>query len=333
MKILLDKNKKFYKANLHSHSVYSDGHLTVEEMKEAYMKKGYSIIAFTDHEHLIDNSHLDDENFLSITSCEVAVKEFPEQSTLVNMDMRVGHFNFYALDQHNTVTPCYSSVYDHFVNDLNRDKIKFEGEYERKYSIERINEMIRIANEKGFIVSYNHPNWSLENATRYLGYENLFAVEIVNGGCIKAGYVDNEGVFDDILRSGKKIFATTADDNHNPHPIDSKLCDSFGGWVMINAEKLEYSEIMSALQRGDFYASTGPEITSLTRDGDTVRVECSDAKKIVLVTGGRRIAKEIADIGENLNSAEFTVKETDHYFRIRVEDEYGKKAYTQGYEV
>ena len=40
----------FYKANLHSHSVLSDGHITVEEMKKRYMEKGYSIIAFTDHE-------------------------------------------------------------------------------------------------------------------------------------------------------------------------------------------------------------------------------------------------------------------------------------------
>ena len=35
-------NGNFYKANLHCHSVYSDGKLTVEELKERYKEKGYS---------------------------------------------------------------------------------------------------------------------------------------------------------------------------------------------------------------------------------------------------------------------------------------------------
>ena len=34
MKILLDDKKPFFKANLHCHSVYSDGKLTVEELKK-----------------------------------------------------------------------------------------------------------------------------------------------------------------------------------------------------------------------------------------------------------------------------------------------------------
>ena len=39
--------------------------MTVEEIKEHYKANGYSIVAFTDHEHLIDNSHLDDDDFLA----------------------------------------------------------------------------------------------------------------------------------------------------------------------------------------------------------------------------------------------------------------------------
>lgn len=81
-RVLIDKEKKFYKANLHTHSTYSDGRLSVEEIKESYKKRGYSVVAFTDHEHLIDNSHLNDEDFLAITSCEVAIKEFPSSRPL-----------------------------------------------------------------------------------------------------------------------------------------------------------------------------------------------------------------------------------------------------------
>ena len=81
MKLLIDGNKQQYKANLHCQSTCSDGRLTPEQLKEEYKKRGYSIVAFTDHEHVIDNSHLNDEEFLAITSCELAIKEFATQST------------------------------------------------------------------------------------------------------------------------------------------------------------------------------------------------------------------------------------------------------------
>ena len=42
---LLPKEGTFYKANLHCHTVVSDGDLTPEQVKEAYMGQGYSIVA------------------------------------------------------------------------------------------------------------------------------------------------------------------------------------------------------------------------------------------------------------------------------------------------
>jgi len=333
MKILLDSSKPFYKANLHCHSTKSDGKKTVEELKAEFKKNGYSVVAFTDHEHIIDNSYLDDDEFLTITSCEVAIKQFKDQSTLKNFNMHVAHLNFYALDQHNDVTPCYNSVYDHFINDSIKDIIKHEGEYDREYSAEKINEMISIAKSKGFIVSYNHPGWSLENATDYMDYDGMFAVEIYNHSCYNNGLADDEHVFDDFLRAGKKIYCTACDDCHNNHDFGSVYNDSFGGWICINADKLDYDTIMNALQSGDFYASTGPEIKSLTVDGNKVRIETSDCAKIVYLTKGRRRKTIIAEKGEKLNCAEFEMREADEYFRIRVEDGTGKKAYTQSYEV
>ena len=50
---LLPKEGNFYKANLHCHTTVSDGKRTPEEIKELYMRNGYSIVAYTDHEVLI----------------------------------------------------------------------------------------------------------------------------------------------------------------------------------------------------------------------------------------------------------------------------------------
>jgi histidinol phosphatase-like PHP family hydrolase len=54
---LLPKDGNFYKANLHCHTVYSDGNKTPEEIKTAYQQRGYSVVAYTDHELLIPHCY------------------------------------------------------------------------------------------------------------------------------------------------------------------------------------------------------------------------------------------------------------------------------------
>jgi hypothetical protein len=330
-RVLIDREARFYKANLHTHSTLSDGRLSVEEIKEEYKKRGYSVVAFTDHEHLINNSHLNDDDFLAITSCEVAIKEFKDQSTLKNHQMRVAHLNFYALDPENTLTPCYNSVYDHFVNDLNRGLIRHDGEYDRVYSPDGINDMVRIANEAGFIVSYNHPTWSLENASDYLNYDGFFAVEIYNHGCVSAYGFCDEHVMDDFWRAGKPILCTASDDAHGYK--DAAGGDAFGGWVQIAAPALTYKDIMHALQAGDFYASSGPEIKSLTVENDLVKLEFSDCVCANMITSGRRADSSFAESGKTITRAEFPIYEADGYFRVTVTDKNGKKAWSQIYTV
>lgn len=334
MKILLNEKKPFFKANLHTHSYLSDGKHSPERLKEEYKKRGYSVVAFTDHEHLIDNSRLDDAEFLTITSCELAVKEFPNQSTQKNMFMKAAHFNAYALDQHNTLTPCHSLIYEKsFINDNCRHLLRECGEYEREYSPEGINRMIAEIKRQGFLVSYNHPSWSLEDARDYTAYEGMDFVEIYNHICTQEGHNDDEHMFDEMLKMGKKVFCTACDDSHNRKGFDAANRDCFGGWVWINADRLEYQTIMTALSNGEFYASTGPEIFSLALDGDKVYVKTSDCNRITCVTGGRRRKTVFADNENSISEAEFTLSPDDGYFRIRVTDKEGKHAYTQAYPV
>ena len=333
MKILFGSKKNLYKANLHLHSTYSDGKCSVEKLKERYKEKGYSIIAFTDHEHLIDNSRLNDDNFLAITSCEVAIKQYRDLSTLKRHDMKVTHLNFYSKDPHNIKTPCYSSFYDHYVKDEIKDIVWQGEEYERVYSPDGINAMIKTAKEQGFLVSYNHPTWSLESALDYINYEGFDFVEIYNNSCALRGQHDDETAFETLLQNGKRVFCTAADDNHNARSFNSVYCDSFGGWCVVNADSLDYSEIMTSLENGDFYASTGCELYSITENDGKVQVKCSPVKKIALYTATRRTSFALAEEGETIDFAELKLDETDVFFRIRVEDEYGHKAWSQAYYI
>lgn len=327
MKILFGGKKNFYKGNMHCHSNLSDGKLTPEELKDYYKSKGYSILAITDHEHINNNSYLDDEDFLTITSCEIAIKEFPQESTLKNLDMKVCHLNLYAKEQDNDYNVCYNEVYDHFSAKERRADLKRpKTDFERVYGVDGINDIIKTANENGFFVAYNHPRWSLENYGDYGGYEGLWGVEIFNTSCNVGGMYEYDiNVVDDFLRDGKRVFASSGDDNHNRDD------DSFGSFVMVNSNNLQYGEIINSLLNGDFYTSTGPEIYEISVEDMRVIVKCSDAKKINLSTRGRRIASVSAKNDKIINEATFDLKETDGYFRISVLDSVGKRADSQSY--
>ena len=324
---LLDRKKNFYKANLHCHTTCSDGKMTPEQIKEIYKAKGYSIVAFTDHEHLLDQSHLNDDQFLAITSCEVAIKEFPHLSTLVKTDMKVCHLNFYSKDPHNVDTPCYSSVYDHFINDEIKDRIVHScGEYEREYGADGISAMIKEANKKGFLVSYNHPRWSLENATDYLGYEGIWAVEIYNSECNLTGIYEYDiNVYDDFLRADNRLACTACDDNHGADSM-------FGGFIMVNAEKLDYYAVIDALEKHNFYASTGPVIKELYVEDGKAYLSFEGGEYALMSTKGRRASRKLAQNPNGENTVCFDIKmETDEYIRFDVVGSDGKRANTCAY--
>ena len=59
------------------------------------------------------------------------------------------------------------------------------------------------------------------------------------GRCYLKGYAY-------MLRGGEKIFCVSTDDNHNGDDPNSGNWDSFGGWVMIKAEKLDITSRMSS---------------------------------------------------------------------------------------
>lgn len=331
MKIFLDEKKGYYKANMHCHTTCSDGKLSPDEVKRIYMENGYSIVAFTDHEHVIDQSHLSDESFLALVGCEVAIKEIPTDSTLANQQMKVCHLNFFALNPKNPITPCYNSAADHFVTPEAEGRFIPDGEYNRLYTHKSISEMIKRAHDMGYLVAYNHPSWSLENSLDYLGYSGIDFVEICNTGCMREGHADDEHVFEDLLLSGRRVMCIAGDDNHNKKPLGTPASDSFGGYIMINEEKFDYPSIMKALWQGKFYVSTGADILSITKDGDNVHIKTSGARAIHMRTGGRRCQSAFANDSSPITEATFTVRADDKFFRFKAIDENKNIAYSQAY--
>ena len=327
---LLPKDGSFYKANLHAHSTVSDGKLTPEQLKKLYQAKGYHILAYTDHELLVDHSELDDESFLTLTSMEYAFIEKDDY-----FSSRTIELNLFAKDQHNTRQVCFTPSYVIHGEKWRVPTVDRIGEdYERAYTVESIQHVIDAANENGFLVSLNHPGYSMETPEFFGRFENLFAMEIYNHISLVGGGVNdyNPAMYDDMLRRGKRLYCIAADDCHKNRADDDPLCDRYGGFVMLKAGSLTYANVISALEKGDFYASQGPLIEELYVEDGYVYIKSSPVKYIAMNTerrpfGGICMARE----GESLTEARFKLPINQAYVRFDLMDGTGKHANTRAY--
>lgn len=334
-KYLLPENGSFYKANLHCHSTLSDGALSPEEIKELYKKKGYSVVAYTDHNILIPHDDLNDDDFLALNGFEADLNENIAGETDWRK-LKCVHFCAIALDRQNITQPCWSRRFAG-IGEKNADLVKFdenEPEYERVYTGEKVSEMMQKCREKGFFITYNHPTWSVESYNEYMSYSGMHAMEMFNGGCLVAGYDDyNPRVYDDMLQGGKKIFCIGADDNHNHADKASRRYDSGIAFTMIKADSLDYRAITQALENGDFYASEAPEIYELYTENGKAYIKTSEADRIQCNYGKRMAAIEFDETGSGIFEACFDVPSDCGYFRITVTDKSGKHACTNAYFV
>ena len=332
-KFLLPEKGQFYKANLHCHSTFSDGRLTPEQIKEIYKERGYSIVAFTDHDILIAHPELADEDFLPLNGYEMEVNE---KERGAKGYQKTCHMCLIALEPDNLTQVCWHREKYLFGNSpSHKSEVRYddsEPDYEREYTNERISDMMKRGRDNGYFVTYNHPAWSLEDYTDYIGYDNMHAMEICNFGCFNEGYPDyNPRVYDDMLRAGKRVYCISTDDNHNVYPKGSPRFDSFGGFTMIKADRLEYRAITKALEKGDFYASQGPEIKELRFEDGEIHIECSPARRIDFSFGTRRGFPVISDGVTPVASASCRIPEDCIYVRVTVTDFEGRHANTNAY--
>lgn len=290
-KHLLPQVKQYFKANLHTHSTISDGKLTREEAKEAYKALGYQILCLTDHNTIVNHSDLNDPDFLMLTGMEINF-DAPDRQAPCG---RTYHLNLIAKEPENLWSP--AKVFRRYPEAAKyEDKMQCE-EMDLQYNVDSVNAMIAKANEKGFLVMYNHPTWSCQNYPDYAPLKGLWGMEVRNSECCLLGHNENNfRVYKDLLTLGNKIYPLGTDDLHKPRALGKS-------WIMVGATELSYGKVIEALENGDFYMSCGPEITSLSVEGNVLKVTCSDAQRINVETSGRPTDVVIAE-GEPLRGAE-----------------------------
>jgi len=110
---LLSKNGKFYKTCLHSHTTDSDGKLSPKEKKDMYKSHGYSVLALTDHELMVDHRELNDEDFLILQGYEFAINK--GSPYIYSTDC---HLNIFPTDENEFRMICYNPSYCFCFNKL-----------------------------------------------------------------------------------------------------------------------------------------------------------------------------------------------------------------------
>lgn len=314
---LIDEKIRQYKVEMHCHTACSDGKFSPEELKVQYQKNGFDAVAFTDHDIFLQHNELTDEKFVALNGYELNVP------TAKHRALRSFHINFIAQAPEITVMPGFNPVYVFQRNaKAYLDHVQAaEPSGFRDFSPEGLNRLIKAGNDNGFLVSLNHPGWSMCTDADTLPLEGLFAIEVHNSGTTNYRSMD-EGLYQNMLLSGKKLNCLATNDFH------SFKNDSMAAAVYVQAEKLTYAALIKALKQGRFYSSTGPRITKLEIVDDVLYLECSQAKTVVIETATEE-PKHIVSEDASFTQGSFPLGMAEkEWFRVTVTDQEGRKAWT-----
>lgn len=282
---------RFWRGNLHGHSTGSDGMLSPEDVCRAYREQGYDFIAVTDHFR----------------------ERFGYPITDTRGHRQDGFTTLLGAELHAPATS--RGIEWHIV------AVGLPRDFPAPGADETGPQLAERARLAGAFVAIAHPHWYQLTAADGHALTAAHAVEIYNHFCqISMERGLSEFFYDALLSDGRRLGAIAVDDSH------WRMADAFGGWVMVKSESNSEESLLAALKNGHFYASQGPEIEDVRRDGDEVVVTCSPVARMVLL-GENKLRS--GEYGAGLREARLSL-EPFHgsWCRLVVADEAGRRAWT-----
>lgn len=295
---------KWYKGNLHTHTLNSDGDSTPLDVATWYRENGYHFLVLSDHNYLTEIGELNRvlgarDKFLLIAGEEVS-------DSFGGKPVHLG-----AYDLSERVAPAGgSSVGDTIARNVAAIKAT------------------------GALPALNHPNfrWAV-TAEDILRAPDLTHLEIYNGH----PRVHNRGgggtqsldeIWDALLTAGRRVYGIAVDDAHHFKRFGRTFSNPGRGWIAVRAAALDTPSIMAALRRGDFYASTGVELNGLDVTSGEIRLDIkpvSDTRFTTLFIGaGGEVLERSTQI-----APVYRFRGNERYVRARVEASNGDIAWTQ----
>lgn len=295
---------KYWKGNLHTHSLWSDGDDFPEMIADWYKQHGYQFLALTEHNLIAEGEKWvpADANATRRQALQKYTRRFGP--TWVEQRERDGKKQVrlkplaefrsvleepgrFLMVPAEEISHSYAKRPIH-INGINlREPIKpIDG----KDVVETISVNVRQVSDQRtktgrlMVAFLNHPNfgWGVR-AEEMLRAEELRFFEVFNGHPGVRNYGDPthascERVWDIALalRLGKYqlpvVYGLATDDAHGYHEFAVGKANPGRGWVMVKAPHLTAEAMVRALEGGNFYATSGVLLDEVGRDGDDLQL-------------------------------------------------------------
>lgn len=296
---------KWYKGNTHTHTSNSDGDSTPDEVVKWYRDAYYNFLFMTDHEH--------------ITAVDPLNTQFG----------KAGEFVVFSGQE---VTDRFGGKPYH-VNGLGLRKVVMPSRGEGvTMNYQKNIDAIRAA---GGVPQLNHPNFGWAATSEdIMQLKNVFLLEIFNGHPLVnnfggGGSPSVEAMWDAVLSSGMVMYGIAVDDVHSVKRLGDRAVPTPGhGWIMVRSNELTQAAILAALERGDFYASTGVELEDFVSNERSITVKIKQQRwskyRVAFIGKGGRVLSETF-----ANPAVYKIEGNEGYIRAKVYESNGKLAWTQ----
>lgn len=298
---------RWFKGNTHTHSLWSDGNDFPEMISAWYKDQGYQFLCMSDHNTLAAGERWISEAAIEKKKIALGPKvldkyrqrfgnEWVETRTNDQGDLEVRlktleeyrkkleEADRYLLVQAEEVSAAFGKAPIH-INAVNLSEI-----IQPRKDVQSIRETMRqnlqmiaeqaVKTGRPILAHINHPNfkWALTADDLAHVIEDRF-FEIYNGhpgiyygGDPARADSAHERIWDiaNSIRIAElkqpPLFGVGTDDSHNYHGGSTT---PGRGWVMVRAAKLDANSLVEAMQRGDFYASTGVTLDEVSFDETT----------------------------------------------------------------
>ena len=295
--------ESWWRGNTHTHTLWSDGDDFPEAVAEWYKRNGYQFLSITDHNTLASaerwlrippngpareaytkyrerNDTRWVEERRSGDTLFVRLKRLPEYRA------RVEERGRFVLVPGEEITQYLAGRGAH-MNALNLADAVSEQTGTSLVEILR-KDLDSLRAQEGrtareIVAVLNHPNflWS-QTAEDLIALTDLRFFEVYNGHPLVNILGDSlrpgtERIWDIVLTrrltsDGAMLYGVATDDAHDYHEFAPRHRNPGRGWIMVRASTLAADSLMRAMERGDFYASTGVTLSELRRQGQRLTV-------------------------------------------------------------
>jgi len=294
---------KWFKGNTHTHTTLSDGDSPPETVIAWYKNHGYQFLVMTDHNKTGDGG----------------------------MQVRFGEPGRFLAITGNEISGLSEGKCVHLTAVNPSDSLTTINDTTVISTLQKNIDMIRSAKALSII---NHPNFTWAFGAEEMGKaKNWNLLEIWNSHPIVnnlggGGKPSVEEMWDALLTRGMSVYGVASDDAHTFKDFLPTLANPGRGWVCVRCDRLTQEAVCAAMEKGDFYASTGVVIEDVACDGASLALSIKPAGVTAYTIefigkGGKVLATKY----EPKSEYRFTGKEG--YVRARISDSNGLHAWTQ----